>query len=94
MNTTEIIITLARKLNISQASARVLLREQLTSLSKVLVKQETIELPGLGAIEVQQTKLRKQYIPGKYGFCLIPSHKRPAFKIDNLFKARLRRQGP
>ena len=94
MNTTEIIITLARKLNISQAAARTLLRERLSGLGKALMSQETIDLPGLGTIEVQQTKERRQFIPGKHGYCLVPSHKRPVFKINNLFKARLRRQGP
>jgi len=94
MNTTEIIITLARKLNISQAAARILLRERLTGFGKALMAQETVDLPGLGTIEIQQTKARRQYIPGKHGFCIIPSHKRPAFKISTLFKARLRRNGP
>jgi nucleoid DNA-binding protein len=93
MNTTEVIITLARKLNISQAAARTLLRERLTGFGKALMAQETVDLPGLGTIEVQQIKERRQYIPGKYGFCIVPSHKRPAFKIDNFFKARLRRKG-
>lgn len=94
MNTTEIIITLARKLDISQVSARALLQERLIGFGKALMAQETVDLPGLGTIEVIQTKERRQYIPGKYGFCIVPSHKRPAFKIDNFFKARLRRQGP
>jgi nucleoid DNA-binding protein len=94
MNTTEVIITLARKLNISQASARTLLRERLTGFGKALMAQETVDLPGLGTIEVQQTKTRRQYIPGKHGFCLVPSHKRPVFTINTLFKARLRRNGP
>lgn len=93
MNTTEIIVTLARKLNISQASARALLRDRLTDFGRALVEQEKIELPGLGSIEVQQTKARRQYIPSKQGICLVPAHKRTAFKIDSLFKARLRRQG-
>lgn len=94
MNTSEIIITLARKLNISQAAARTLLHDQLTILGKTLVEQKTIDLPGLGSIEIQETKLRRQYIPGKHGYCLVPAHKRPVFKINNLLKARLRRQGP
>ena len=94
MNTTEIIITLARKLNISQAAARILLRDRLTSFGKALMTQETIDLPGLGTIEIQQTRERRQYIPGKHGFCIVPSHKRPVFKIDKFFKARLRRKGP
>ncbi len=94
MNTTEVIITLARKLNISQAAARTLLRERLTGFGKALMAQETVDLPGLGTIEVQQTRARRQYIPGKHGFCLVPAHKRPVFKLNTLFKARLRRNGP
>lgn len=94
MNTTEIVITLARKLRISQAAARNLLRERLTDFGKELVNQGAIELPGLGTIEVNDTKVRRQYIPGKDCMCLIPAHKRLSFKINNLLKARLKRQGP
>ena len=83
MNTTEVIITLARKLNISQASARILLRDRLNGFGKALVEQKKIDLLGLGSIEVQQTKIRQQYIPGKHCFCVIPSHKRTVFKINN-----------
>lgn len=84
---------LARKLGISQAAARTLLRERLKGFGQTLARQETLDLPGLGNIEVQQTKQRRQYIPGKDCVCIVPSHKRPAFKINNLFKARLRKDG-
>ena len=94
MNTSEMVIILARKLNISQAAARTLLRERLTGFGRELVDQGSIELPGLGTIQVQQTKARRQYIPGKNSYCLVPAHKRLAYKINNLFKARLRRLGP
>lgn len=94
MNTTEIVITLAKKLKISQVAARSLLKDRLTVFGKELVDQGSIELPGLGTIEVNDTKVRRQYIPGKDSICLIPAHKRLSFKINNLLKARLRRQGP
>lgn len=93
MNTTEIIVTLARKLGISQAAARTLLRERLNGFGQILAKQKTLDLPGIGTIEVQQTKERRQYIPGKDSICIIPSHKRPVFKINKLFRARLRKDG-
>lgn len=94
MNTTEIVITLARKLEISQAAARNLLRDRLTRFGKELVNQGSLEFPGIGNIEVVDTKVRRQYIPGKKSICLIPAHKRLAFRINNLLKARLKRQGP
>lgn len=94
MNTTEVIITLARKMGISQAAARKLLNERLKGFSQILLKEKSVDLPGLGKIEIQQTKARRQYIPSKQCHCLVPSHKRTAFKINTLFKARLRRNGP
>lgn len=94
MNTTEVIITLARKLGISQAAARKLLHDRLHGFNQILLNENTVELPGLGNIEIQQTKDRRQYIPSKKCHYLIPSHKRMAFKITNLFKARLKRIGP
>lgn len=94
MNTTEIVITLARKLRISQSAARSLLRDRLSEFGQELIEQNSIELPGLGTIEVKDTKVRRQYIPSKKSICLIPAHKRMAFRINNLLKARLRRQGP
>lgn len=94
MNTTEVIITLARKLGVSQASARKLLHDRLRDFSQVLLNENNVDLPGLGKIEIQQTKERRQYIPSKNSYCLVPSHRRAAFKINNLFKARLRRNGP
>lgn len=93
MHTTEIIITLARKLGISQVSARSLLRDRLNGFGEELIEQGIIELPGLGKIEVTDTKVRRQYIPGKDCICLVPAHKRLSFKINNLLKARLKRQG-
>lgn len=94
MNTTEVIITLARKLGISQVAARKLLHERLSEFSQTLVDENSVDLPGLGKIEIQQARDRHQYLPGKKCICLIPSHKRTTFKITSLFKARLRRIGP
>lgn len=94
MHTTEVIITLARKLGISQASARKLLHERFAVFSQSLLKESSVDLPGLGKIETQQTKERRQYIPSKQSYCLVPSHRRAAFKVNTLFKARLRRTGP
>ena len=93
MNTTEVVKILAKKLNISQVAARLVLRNKLAEINKALVNQETIDLTGLGTIQVNETKVRRQYIPGKESFCLVPAHKRVTFKINNLFKRRLRRQG-
>ena len=45
MNTSEMVIILARKLNISQAAARTLLRERLTGFGRELVDQGS-ELAG------------------------------------------------
>ena len=94
MNTTEVIITLARKLGISQVAARKLIHERLGGFSQTLVNENRVDLPGFGKLEIQQTKDRYQYIPGKKCQYLIPSHKRTTFKMSNLFKARLRRIGP
>ena len=94
MNTTEVVQTLAKKLNISQAAARSVLQEKLRELSNALIKQETVDLPGLGTIQAQETKVRRQFIPGKNSICIIPAHKRLIFKVNNFLKARLRRQGP
>ena len=93
MNTTEIVVILARKLGISQAAARTLLRERLNGFGRILVEQKALDLPGLGRIEVQKIKERRQYIPGKDSICVVPSHKRPVFKINKLFRARLRKDG-
>lgn len=94
MNTTEVSILLAKKLKITQSAARVLLREKLAALRESLISESSIELPGLGDIQVRKVKERRQYIPTKNDVCIVPAHKRPAFRIDNLFKARLRKQGP
>ena len=94
MNTTEVSIILARKLRISQAAARLLLREKLKEWSDSLVAGNQIELPGLGELRVQNTKARRQYIPSRKGFFLVPEHKRLAFRLNNFFKARLKRKGP
>jgi nucleoid DNA-binding protein len=94
MNTTEVIITLARKLGISQAAARKILNQRLKDFSQQLLKDNNVDLPGLGKIETHHTKARRQYIPSKQCLCLVPSHKRTAFKINTLFKARLKRNGP
>lgn len=94
MNTTEVIISLARKLGISQASARQLLHERLKGLGLILMQDKSVDLPGLGKIEIQQVKEKRQYIPSKHCHCLVPSHKRTTFKINSLFKARLKRSGP
>lgn len=94
MNTTEVIITLSRKLGISQAAARKLLHQRLAGFSETLLTENRVDLPGLGRIEIQQTKERRQYIPGKQCLCLVPSRRRASFKLNQLFKARLRRSGP
>lgn len=93
MNTTEVIVILARKLGISQAAARQLLHERLRGFTRTLIDENIVELPGLGTIETQLTQDRRQYIPSKHSICLIPTHKRAVFKINNLFKARLKRDG-
>ena len=94
MNTTEVIITLARKLGISQAAARKLLHDRLAEFTQTLLKENNVELTGLGKIEIQQTRERRQYIPSKKSYCLVPSHKHATFRINNFFKARLKRNGP
>lgn len=94
MNTTEVVKILARKLNISQAAARTVLQEKLHDLGNALITQESIDLPGLGTMQVQETRVRRQFIPGKNSICIIPAHKRLIFKINNLLKAHLRRQDP
>ena len=94
MNTSEVVISLARKLGISQASARQLLRERLKGFGQILLQENNVDLPGLGKIEVQRVKEKHQYIPSKRCHCLVPAHKRTVFKINSLFKARLRRNGP
>jgi nucleoid DNA-binding protein len=94
MNTSEIVSILAKKLRISQAAARKLLRERLNEFENELIEQGALDLPGLGAIEIKSTKVRRQYIPGKKSICLIPAHKRLVFRINNLLKARLKKQGP
>lgn len=94
MNTSEIVITLAKKLRISQVAARSLLRKRLNEFAKELIEQGSLDLPGLGALEIKHTEARRQYIPSKKSLCLIPAHKRLTFRINNLLKARLKKQGP
>lgn len=93
MNTTEVSIILARKLKISQAAARLLLREKLQQWSESLVNDSHLELPGLGELQVQTSSTRRQYIPSRKEFYLVPEHKRLTFRLNNFFKARLKRRG-
>lgn len=92
MNTSELIKILAKRLNVSQNSARTILHTNLEQLRTSLARGETMHLPGLGYIEIVTKKAHRHYIPSKNAVCIVPERKRARFKIDKLFKSLLPRK--
>lgn len=90
MKTNDIIRGLALRLNISQAQARLLLRQKLLQLRQMLRDRQEVSLPGLGKLQVRTSKARRNYIPGKNAICHIPQRRRVTFKAEAALARALR----
>jgi len=93
MTTSEIIKILAGRLGITQVAARAVVRKKLEALSQQLYEEGGVALKGFGKITVQTAKARRNYIPGKSKYYLIPAHKRIRFSTYPSFKKRLKEEG-
>lgn len=92
MTTNDIIRALARRLNISQAQARQLLRQKLLQLRRQLQEQERVDLPGLGTLQVKVRQARRGFVPGRDAFCHIPERRRVVFKAQAALARTLRKR--
>lgn len=90
MTTNEVVKSLAGKLNITQSRARQLLRELLADWTDRIVNGETVHMAGLGRFDIQSTRLRRNYIPGKGTYCVVPPRRRVVFKAAGPLKQVIR----
>ncbi|MEJ2760494.1 MAG: HU family DNA-binding protein [Gammaproteobacteria bacterium] len=93
MTTSEIIKILARRLGITQVAARAVVHRKLETLTHQIYEEGGVALKGFGKITVQTAKARRNYIPGKSKYYLIPAHKRVKFSAYPSFKNRLKEEG-
>jgi nucleoid DNA-binding protein len=92
MTTTEIIKILAGRLGITQIAAREVVHKKLAVLSRQICDEGGVALKGFGKITVQMTKARRNYIPGKSKYYLIPAHKKIKFSSYPSFRKRLKEE--
>lgn len=90
MNTGDVIKALAGKLGISQAKARLLLKEMLQDWTDRIGRGETVYIAGLGRFQTQTTKLRRNYIPGKQAWCMVPPRRRVSYRAAGPLKQTIR----
>ena len=94
MTTTEIIKILAGRLGITQVAAREVVHKKLADLSRQIRDEGGVALRGFGKITVQMVQARRNYIPGKSKYYLIPAHKHVKFSSYPSFRKRLKEEGP
>lgn len=95
MTTSDVIRALAEKLDISQAKARILLREMLDDWTDRIRRGETVYVAGLGRLQVHTTRLRRNYIPGKQAWCMVPPRKRVTYRaaapLKNIVRSEVKK---
>lgn len=92
MNTGDIVKVLAAKLEISEKSARVLLRQRLHLMADMLKQHDTVPLPGIGNISVHHVKAHRAYNPGKKQYMMMPERKRISLKTTRTYRQQLKDQ--
>ncbi len=89
MNTTEVIKLLAKRLDIPQREARVLLYAQFDAITRHLLEDHTVIQRGFGSFGVKETAPRRAYVPAKKAVCDIPAKRKVFFRIGKQLKEAL-----
>ena len=79
MNTSDLVVQLARRLNISQRRARQLLLRYITLLTENLANGRRIVLQGFGSFEIRDIAPREVYLPSSGEKVLIPGRRQVSF---------------
>jgi len=93
MNTTELIDSLATRLQVSRAEAKRILNAHLDSVARHLALGDSVVLRGFGTFSVKRTRSHRGYLPNTKTKAYFPGHQRPHFRPSNTLKAAVRDSG-
>jgi len=93
MTTSEIIKTLAKRLQMTQAEARRLFRATFAALTASLQKGETARLRGFGAFSVTARKPLRAYDPESKSFAPLPAKREISFQPNKPLSAETKGGG-
>ena len=94
MVTKEIIMLLAKRLNIGQRQAKELLELQIKAISAHLQRGDNVILRNFGTAGLKDIAARRGYIPSRKMVCDIPAHKKIFFRAANKLKVFVKEWRP
>lgn len=80
MTTAELVRALAKRMGVTQRQARELLDGYVGAISQQLAQNNNVIIRTFGSFSVKEIAEKHAYVPAKESLCLIPAHKKIAFK--------------
>ncbi len=86
MTTAELVKALAKRMDINQRQARLLLDAYVQAITRQLAEKNSVILRNFGSFSVKDVPEKRSYVPVKKSLCLIPAHQKLHFKAAKSLK--------